>query len=178
MIEEAFKGNGAAGVLPGGTIRVVAATGNTVSLVETFPRPLVIGYVGFDMAIGPGGVLGAPTATHAILSNRVESPTLERSQTLVSVAGLREAYQRLFQAKNAGDSQAATLVTQLDRLSTLVPAQSPCNVYGFNADNRLVKIETRDHDLSSRIPKVGLPKVVVYWGELTSSIRHLKKRAT
>jgi hypothetical protein len=36
-----------------------------VSLSETFPRPLVIGYLAFDLPILEGGVLGAPVATQA-----------------------------------------------------------------------------------------------------------------
>lgn len=39
------------GVAPGGTIKFTSVSSRSVSLEETFPRPLVIGYTGFDVAI-------------------------------------------------------------------------------------------------------------------------------
>src|SRR5574337_1023556 len=71
MIEKALK-SGAEGterLLPGGTIKVVAASAHTISLSETFSRPLVIGYLGFDMAIRAGGMLGPPIPTYAVLED-------------------------------------------------------------------------------------------------------------
>jgi len=47
----------------GGTIKVEAATNRRVWMSETFARPLVIGYLGFDYPIMEGGVLGIPVAT-------------------------------------------------------------------------------------------------------------------
>jgi hypothetical protein len=41
----------AGGVAPGGTIKFTAVSSRSVSLEETFPRPLVIGYTGFDVEI-------------------------------------------------------------------------------------------------------------------------------
>jgi hypothetical protein len=70
MIDEALKKvtiKGTDMVLPGGTLKVVAASANAISLVETFARPLIIGYLGFDMAILEHGVLGPPIPTHAVL---------------------------------------------------------------------------------------------------------------
>lgn len=60
-------------LIPGGTLKVVAASAGSISLVETFTRPLVIGYLGFDMGIGPNGVLGPPIPTHAVLERRLPS---------------------------------------------------------------------------------------------------------
>ena len=54
MIESALKKSGGDTVerlLPGGTIKVVAASARTVSLSETFNRPLVIRYLHFVMPI-------------------------------------------------------------------------------------------------------------------------------
>ncbi len=56
------------GVLPGATLKLVAASSRSITTSETFiDRPLVIGYLGFDAAIGPGGKLGPPIPTHAVL---------------------------------------------------------------------------------------------------------------
>ncbi len=74
MLEEALKKIKVDGVdkfMPGGTVKVSAASSNAISLEETFPRPVVIGYVGFDMQIGPRGRLGPPIPTHALLSKEI-----------------------------------------------------------------------------------------------------------
>ena len=49
--------------LPGGEIKLAWATNRSVALSETFDRPLVIGYMGFDFPILKYGDLGAPVAT-------------------------------------------------------------------------------------------------------------------
>jgi hypothetical protein len=75
MLEEALKKikiNGVDQFMPGGTVKVAAASSNAISLEETFPRPVVIGYLGFDMQIGPGGGLGPPIPTHAVLSKEIK----------------------------------------------------------------------------------------------------------
>jgi len=41
----------AGGVAPGGTLKFTAASSRSVSMEETFPRPLVIGYTGFNVLI-------------------------------------------------------------------------------------------------------------------------------
>jgi hypothetical protein len=48
---------------PGGTLKVAAASSRSVSLDEKFPRPLVVGYLGFDIAILHNGKLGLPRDT-------------------------------------------------------------------------------------------------------------------
>jgi hypothetical protein len=42
-------------VLPGGTLRVTSATQRSISMHETFTRPLVIGYHALEFEIGPAG---------------------------------------------------------------------------------------------------------------------------
>jgi hypothetical protein len=53
--------------VPGGTLKVAAASSRSVSLIEEFRRPLVIGYLGFDLPILADGQLGAPVPTQAAL---------------------------------------------------------------------------------------------------------------
>jgi hypothetical protein len=74
MLEEALKKikvNGVDRFLPGGTVKVVSASANSISLSETFNRPVVIGYLGFDMEIGLDGDLGPPIPTHAVLEKKI-----------------------------------------------------------------------------------------------------------
>ncbi len=78
MLEEALKkikiSDTVDQVVPGGTVKLVAASSESISLDETFLRPVVIGYLGFDMQIKPGGDLGPPIATHAVLSKEMKYP--------------------------------------------------------------------------------------------------------
>jgi hypothetical protein len=51
----------------GGTVKLAMATSRSVSLVETFRRPLVIGYLASDYAIGANGKCAAPVPTLSLL---------------------------------------------------------------------------------------------------------------
>jgi hypothetical protein len=53
--------------LPGGNLRIAAATTRSVSLNERFEVPLAVGYLAFDVPILTGGRLGLPVPTGALL---------------------------------------------------------------------------------------------------------------
>jgi hypothetical protein len=55
---------------PGASLTLSSASSNSVAMNETFPRPLVIGYLAFDRAINEGGILGPPIPTHARVTNK------------------------------------------------------------------------------------------------------------
>ena len=63
--------NAAGNVLPGGSLRLAAASARTVSLDETFDPPVILGYLGFDCAVFPGGLLGPPVPTQAVLDSKL-----------------------------------------------------------------------------------------------------------
>lgn len=56
--------------LPGGSLRIAAASARSVALDETFVPPLIIGYLGFDCEIMDNGRLGPPIPTHSHLDNQ------------------------------------------------------------------------------------------------------------
>jgi hypothetical protein len=60
----------AAQPLVGGTVKLAMATSRSVSLIETFRRPLVIGYLASDYEIESGGKLAAPLPTLNLLEGR------------------------------------------------------------------------------------------------------------
>jgi hypothetical protein len=81
----------------GGTVQFVAASGSSVAMRETFDRPLVIGYLGFDVPVYRGGVLGSPVPTFQRLNRTLaDAPpptqvgplTAEQSRLLISLAAL------------------------------------------------------------------------------------------
>jgi hypothetical protein len=114
---------------PGGSLRISAAGGNTVSMHETFPRPLVIGYLGFDVAILPGGVLGAPVpsrvtlgdpdAARALFARNRVAAIEARTATLSGIAFLRTAVATGDLAPDLERSGRAVL-EDLDALARLV----------------------------------------------------------
>ena len=57
---------------PGGSIRIAAVSSRSVSMSETFHRPIVIGYIAYDRAIGTGGVLGQPRSTLQQMEGTIE----------------------------------------------------------------------------------------------------------
>ena len=57
----------AGNILPGGSLRLAAASSRSVSIDESFNPPLTVGYLGFDCAINVDGTLGPPIPTHANL---------------------------------------------------------------------------------------------------------------
>lgn len=57
---------------PGGSLRVVAATHRSVTMDETFDRPLAVGYIGFDVPVLADGSLGTPVTTLGLLERTVE----------------------------------------------------------------------------------------------------------
>lgn len=59
----------------GGSLKVTAASSRSVTLTETFPRPLVIGYLAIDLPIEAEGRLGPPVPTGARLNDTPVLPT-------------------------------------------------------------------------------------------------------
>jgi hypothetical protein len=113
-----------AGAFPaGGSLRVTAASQRAMSMKETFDPPLVFGYLGFDVAILPGGELGAPIPTLAVLDadqgarvrDEARRPFRDRE-----IAVTRQLYLAL-RAVAADDDEAAEAVAALDGLVALVP---------------------------------------------------------
>lgn len=55
---------------PGANLTLASASSRSVAMNETFPRPLVIGFLAFDRSIEEEGVLGPPLPTQARVSGR------------------------------------------------------------------------------------------------------------
>ncbi len=58
--------------LPGGTVKFVQVSERSVTMNETFDRPLVIGFLAFDFPVLKDGSLGAPVATQERLRQKAE----------------------------------------------------------------------------------------------------------
>jgi hypothetical protein len=60
-------------IAAGGSLRVAMATARSISLVETFRRPLAIGYLATDYKILGGGQLAVPVPTVLHLEGRIKT---------------------------------------------------------------------------------------------------------
>ena len=112
-------------LLPGGSLRVTSASSRAITLKETFPYPLVIGYLGFDCLIQRGGTLGYPIPTHSVLEkNFGVSARFNATPTQRIYAGAVE--QNIYQiiADMAKTSPEAKLIQdRLDGLQQFIPVR-------------------------------------------------------
>jgi hypothetical protein len=173
MLEEALKkikiSDKVDQLMPGGTVKVVAASSNSISLDETFLRPVVIGYLGFDMKIGPGGELGPPIPTHAILSRELKYPNL----SFVSSGDLHRTYSTLKKWKDR-DKEAERLVNELNGLATHLPEKYPCNIYAFVDEKGTLDIlYNTEKKISEKT--LDFSTITAYRAKLVRSIEVLKE---
>lgn len=56
--------------MPGAAVKIVQASSRTVTMNETFRRPLVVGFLGFDFPVLESGDLGPPLSTRARLGGQ------------------------------------------------------------------------------------------------------------
>lgn len=77
-----------ASATPSGNITIASASSRSVAMNETFPRPLVIGYLAFDRVIDSEGHLGPPLPTEARVSGEPVSAATTTSYATDSNADL------------------------------------------------------------------------------------------
>lgn len=82
---------------PGGSIRIAAVSSRSVSMSETFDRPIVVGYLAYDRAIGPGGILGQPRPTLQQMEGTVD-PAPQPTSSDLSVKFGEDANTRVIRA--------------------------------------------------------------------------------
>lgn len=108
----------------GGSLRLTSASARAISMKEIFDPPLVLGYLGFDCEIGPGGSLGPAVPTHALVSGALGG------EAFVSTRPIARAYLDQFWLSSYQvalqraelDATARRVVLELDGLAQLVPA--------------------------------------------------------
>lgn len=94
----------------GGAVRFVAASSSGVGLAEAFDRLLAIGYLGFDVPVYPGGVLGAPLPTFQILDRTVSAPPPTRVGALTTEQSRVQINLQALNALVASEPQSAVRV--------------------------------------------------------------------
>lgn len=69
-------------MIPGAGVKFTSASARSVSLAEAFDTLLAIGYLGFDVPVYEGGVLGGPVPTFARLEGAGRDPVPARVDVL------------------------------------------------------------------------------------------------
>lgn len=170
---------GGEGLLPGGTVKVVSASSGSITLNEKFKRPVVIGYLGFDMLIGPYGILGPPIPTLAVVSQHVE-PVLGQAAAisrLYKLSALSMAYGRLIKLAKEGDRNAQAIQKGLQEMAKRAlpdPAEFQSDIFQYDTNAELPEqkikkgtaIDSADDDFN---------RLVVYQGKILRSIENLRQ---
>lgn len=164
--------------LPGASLRVVSASARSVSIDETFGRPVVIGYLGFDMAILPGGDLGPPIPTHAVLErgalpdfSRV-APQLSAAQTMRAI-GTYRALDALVALKGPDAAKAGEYKTRIDDAArSTLPTAYPVPIWSVDPRGHLVEQVNRQTAIDSKIDPYRT--LVTYLDQLRGSAKVLR----
>jgi hypothetical protein len=150
-------------VLPGGTVKVVSASARSVSLDETFLRPLVIGYLGFDMAIGPYGVLGppmpdagGPRGRGAALGGDLEASSLAGAQYVL------RGHRRARRGRRRRVGQAARGARCAERSATRKTGPATCT--SRTTAGELYERYCRQR--RTNVTRDSFPAVITYWSRL------------
>lgn len=161
--------NTMADALPGGKVKVASASSRSVTLSETFPRPLVIGYVGFDMPILEGGRLGPPISTLAQLTSGKVIP-VQASDNMYRVAALGFMDSAL--QKQAGP-EAEAVRRDLNDLAKKLPEKYSFSLYDFSAPGVLRKGSPTE---GTAVKRQSFSDVLEYLGNAETTITTLNSQ--
>ena len=161
--------------LPGARINIATASSRSVTFTEQFERPLVIGYVGFDMPILRGGRLGAPISTLAQLTGLAPITTY-----LVGNVYRLAAFAQLNQAlKNISGNEADRIRAKLDKLDTLLPDRYPFSLYEIKLqnthDDKFQITIKRDIEIveGAEVKRQGFESVLDYLGNAHTTVENI-----
>lgn len=123
-------------LLPGGSVRFAFASRRAVQLKEDFDRLLAIGYLGFDVEILEGGVLGPPVSTLYRLEGRTVAVSTELPPGVgaTSLNAYVAIYASLEALANAGDLEAAHQRDRLNKLAGSLPGTYGVDLYHSGPD--------------------------------------------
>jgi hypothetical protein len=170
LMTNALAAKDAAGnLLPGGSLRLTAASGRTISMREIFNPPLTIGYVGFDCVIERGGQPGPPIPAFGVLNNQFSlADRFGNTPSAMIYSGVIESsiYQIAVQ-ESATNSEAMKVKEQMDALSQFIPPNP--RRYTYDAESKTL------HEADLTINTAGYPAFRQYLGNRTISLGELNK---
>lgn len=127
-------------LLPGIKLKITTASSRSVTLNQDFDKPLVIGYIGFDMPILKGGLLGSPISTLAKLNETRLVPAKQiEGVSFYRLAAFSQINDALKTYAESGDESAKNIIVKLNKLADLLPETYPFAVY-IQQSSDLVKV--------------------------------------
>ena len=161
--------------LPGGKVKIATASSRTVTLDQQFDRPLVIGYVGFDMPVLKGGRLGAPISTLSQLTETLSLPSAQwNSENLYRLAAISMLNEQLLESVKAGNNNAIKISLSLNRLSNMLPDKYPFVVY-FPPVPKQTALTVFQQKGVAVDKKRGFDEVISYLGNARQSRQTIEK---
>ncbi len=159
----------AADQLPGAKVKIATATSRSVTLSEEFERPLIVGYVGFDMPIQKGGRLGAPISTLAQLTKGRTLPARSPGN-VYRLAALAHMYQAL---NTIPGTEGEAIRGELDSLDRLLPERYPFSLYEFTSPTEIQK----DTEVVAgvKIDVQGFQAIVDFLGYANTTVETLER---
>lgn len=149
---------------------IKSASNRSISLNETFPRPLVLGYLGFDFPILKHGRLGAPISTLARLNN---SPVVNHDGGLNIISSKIIAYRALVYAlsdlDDANDLEARRIINNLNTLSWLLPSEYKKYKFSRRRSGELLLGD----ETVVKIDDIGFKTITVFIAQQQSYIREI-----
>ena len=121
--------SGARELLPGGSLRVTAASSRSITLKERFDPPLVLGYLGFDCAILEGGRIGPAVPTRAVLEPEQAGASILRASGASAIYSASVSLD-VYRALRAMGEAAEPHVAALDALARHVPSETLHYAFG------------------------------------------------
>jgi len=154
----------------GGRVRIATASSRSVTMSETFERPLVVGYVGFDMPVYEGGRLGAPISTLEQLREPMK-PAAGRAGSPYRLGALPHVYSALGGIE--GDA-AARVRAELDGLVRILPDRYPCAAYEF-PDESMQSVEKTGARGDAVDRARGFASIMEYAGRASMTVETLER---
>jgi hypothetical protein len=151
-------------LLPGGSVKVSAASGRSITLHETFDHPLILGYLGFDCEVLAGGLLGPPIPTHSRLEKnlQLDEELIRKGERRIYAEVIDRAIYNLLATEPATNVEARLIRQRLDALEQFVPAQTIR--YDYDPDAKLL--------VERESPGAGQPR------DYNTYVRYVRERQT
>jgi hypothetical protein len=125
----------------GGSLKILLASSRSVTMHEKFAKPIVLGYLAFDMPIERDGSLGFPIPTYSILNNLTMS--LPEAEKTFYYARLGFMYDNLKDKVAGGDRGAKDIQEEVDKIAASLPDKYPVTIYANNGGS-LTTIKAKD----------------------------------
>jgi hypothetical protein len=151
-------------------VSIIAESERNVFMTESFPEPIIVGYIGFDVPILKDGFLGVPISTLNQLKDepRIETANITRSPQF-SLLFLSDVYRSIGMKT---DTRSKNIRRELDELTKHIPAKYQVNVYSI--ENKKIVVW---RSIDNVVTRDTFEDYLRYASEMKQNIELLEKNA-